>query len=200
MLVRKSATKFALAITFLLAASIAYAQTYTVESGKTAVALSSGFVSALQSLNVTPGVISPTVISSGAASFPVVAGALDLNNLRGEILHSGGLTLADSNTRVRLQSFVIDTTGSKPKITGLVVVNGVLAGRIALFDLQLPAGIKLPLTPSSGGSLSLKGVGVTLDSTAAAALNKVFKVTAFQGGLKIGTASVYVMARSDSAN
>lgn len=200
MFVSKSATKIALAVTFALAASVAYAQTYTVESGKTSVALSSGFVSALHSLNVTPGVIGPTMISSGTASFPVVAGALDLNNLRGEVLHSGGLTLADTNTRVRLQSFVIDTTGSKPMITGLVVANGVMVGRIALFDLQLPSGIKLPLTPASGGTLTLKGVGVNLDSTAAAALNKVFKVTAFQGGLKIGTASVYVMARSDSAN
>ncbi len=182
-------TNFALALTFVFAAGAAIAQTHTIESGKTTVTLSSGFISALQSLHVTPGVIGPTTISGNAAGFPVVAGALDVNNAKGEIIHSGGLTLANSGKRVRLQSYTIDTTGGAPIITGLVTVNGVFLGRLPLFDLQLPSGLKLPLTPS-GDVLVLKGVGVKLDATAAKALNMVFSVSAFQAGLKIGTANV----------
>lgn len=200
MFVQKTFAKVALAITFAFAASIASAQTYTVESGKTTVALNSGFVAALQSLNLTPGVVSPTTFVRGQADFPVVAGALNLNNLRGEVLHSGGLTLAHAKARVRLQSYIIDTTGSKPVITGLVTVNGKLVGRIPLFDLQLPAGIKFPLMPNEAGGLWLKGLAVSLDSTAASALNSVFGVTAFQGGFKIGTATVYALVRSDKGN
>ena len=185
----------AVVITVVLAASAAIAQTHTIESGKTTVTLSAGFVSALQSLHVTPGTIGPTTISGGAASFPVVAGALDVNNAKGEIIHSGGLTLADSAKRVRLQSYTIDTTGAHPLITGLVTVNGTLLGRMPLFDLQLPSGLTLPLKPS-GDVLTLKGVGVTLDGAEAKALNMVFSVSAFQAGLKIGTANVTTVINS----
>jgi len=55
----------------------------------------------------------------------------------------------------------------------------------------LPAGLTLPLNPERGFFLRLEGVGVTLDAQAAAALNSVYSVTAFQGGLDIGTASVF---------
>ena len=186
-----------IAIAFTLAATAAIAQTHTVESGKTTVTLSSGFVSALQSLHVTAGTIGPTSISGGVASFPVVAGAFDVNNAKGEIIHSGGLTLADSAKRVRLQSYTIDTAGTVPMITCLVTVHGVFLGRMPLFDLQLPSGLKFPLQ-ASGDVFSLKGVGVKLDAAVAKALNMVFGVSAFQGGFNVGTANVTTVINSDS--
>ncbi len=197
MRLKSIATSFVLVYALAWATTAAQAQTYTMESGKTSVTLSAGFVSALQSLRVTPGTIGPTKISGGVAGFPVVAGALDLNNAKGEILHSGGLTLANSAKRVRLQSYIIDTTGVSPVITGIVTVNGVILGRIPLFNLQLPSGLKLPLKPS-GDVLTLKGVGVTLNAGAAKALNMVFNVSAFQGGLKIGTANVSAVVNADN--
>jgi len=87
-----------------------------------------------------------------------------------------------------LQSFIIDTT-AKPVITGLVVVNGKLLGRVPLFDLTLPAGFSLPLHLKEN-RLVLKGVGVTLDAQAAGALDAVFHVNAFTAGFPIGTAQV----------
>jgi hypothetical protein len=175
----------------MASANPAFAQdTKTIEGGRTTVALSSGFVSALSSLGVTPGTVSPTLLINGVVNFPVTGGAIDLNTAASQILHSGGLTLTAGQTNVTLQSFIIDTTGA-PVITGLVSVDGKLLGRLPLFDLALPSGITLPLKPVLGQIL-LQGVGVTLDSTAAGALNSVFHVSAFKGGFGIGTAAVIV--------
>lgn len=118
---------------------------------------------------------------------------VDLQTARGEIVHSGGLTLTAGSTEVRLQSFTIDTTGSSPVLTGLVVVNNKLVGRLPLFNLQLRAGITLPLKPSGEGVLRLKGVGVVLTGPAANALNGVYGTTALKGGFGIGTANVYLV-------
>jgi hypothetical protein len=183
----------ALGLVLVLAASAAQANTKTIAFGRTTVTLSSGFVSALQTLGLTPGVVKPTALEDGKADFPVTGGAIDLDTARGEISHSGGLTLTAGSTVVRLQSFTIDTTGASPVLTGLVVVNDSLVGRLPLFNLQLPAGITLPLKPTHEGVLELKGVGVTLTSGAATALNGVFSTNALAGGFGIGTADVYVV-------
>ena len=179
------------AFAILVSANHASAQkTETIEAGRTTVALAPGFVSALESLDVTPGTVSPTRLHNGTVNFPVTGGAIDLDTAVSQILHSGGLTLTAGKTEVTLQSFIIDTT-SAPVITGLASVDGKLLGRLPLFDLALPSGITLPLKPHDG-RIILKGVEVTLDSTAAAALNSVFHVSAFQGGFKIGTAKVTI--------
>lgn len=176
-----------------LTASMAFAQkTRTINYGLTTVRLSDTFTFAIKSLDVTAGTIEPTRIRDGVVGFPVVSGAIDLDTAAGNILHSGGLTLTAGETQVKLQSFIIDTTGSSPAITGLVVVNGKLLGRLALFDLALPSGFSLPLD-ADHGVLQLKGVGVTLDAGAATALNGVFSVNAFAGGLNIGTADVFAI-------
>jgi hypothetical protein len=109
---------------------------------------------------------------------------VDLQTARGEIIHSGGLTLTAGSTEVRLQSFTIDTTGSSPVPTGLVVVNNKLVGWLPLFNLQLPAGITLPLKPSGEGVLRLKGVGVMLTGPAANALNGVLWYHGPEGRLR----------------
>ena len=184
-----------------MAGATTQAQTNTVDYGVTKVILSSGFVSALGTLGLRAGVVGPTRLNNGVADFPVIGGAVDLETAKAQILHSGGLTLSpasapeDSQPTVRLQSFIIDTTGSQPVLTGLVVVKGVLLGRVPLFNLQLPEGITLPLR-TQDGELVLDGVGVTLTSTAAQALNSVFNVTALQGGLAIGTANARIFTSS----
>jgi hypothetical protein len=183
-----------------LASSIADAQTtQTIEAGKTTVTLDSGFVSAASTLGLTLGVIDPSNanLKTGRVSFPAVAGAIDLTTAKGEIIHSGGLTLSAGTTVVRLQSFTIDTTGASGGLvlTGLVTVNGMLLGRLPLFNIQLPEGFAVPLQASKGGFLRLKGVGLTLTATAAGALNGVFHVNALPttGMFPIGTAKVSVL-------
>jgi hypothetical protein len=139
--------------------------------------------------------VGPTQLRDGVVNFPLTGGAVDLDTAKAQILHSGGLTLAPASSpesaepTVRLESFIIDTTGSAPVITGLVIVKGALIGRVPLFNLQLPAGIKLPLK-TQDGQLVLDGVGVTLTSTAAHTLNSVFNVTTLKGDFHIGTAKV----------
>jgi hypothetical protein len=180
-----------MALAMLVSANHASAQkTETIEGGRTTVALAGGFLSALESLGVTPGTVSPTRLHNGTVNFPVIGGAIDLDTAVSQILHSGGLTLTAGPTKVTLQSFIIDTTGA-PVITGLVSVDGKLLGRLPLFDLALPGGITLPLKPREG-RIILKRVGVTLDSTAAGALNTVFHVSAFRGGFNVGTAKVII--------
>jgi len=190
---RHLAKTMILGLTLALATSAVQAQTKTIGFGQTSVALSSGFVSALHTLGLTPGVVRPSDFGDGKVTFPVMGGAFDLQTARGEISHAGGLTLTASSTEVRLQSFTIDTTGPSPVLTGLVVVDDKLVGRVPRFNLQLPAGLSLPVKPSSERVLHLKGVGLTLTSTAAAALNGVFKTNALAAGFEIGTANVYVV-------
>jgi len=172
----------------VLAAGLPAQQTKTLFAGRTSVRLSSTFTTALTDLGVSVGRVFPTEVENGAVGFPVTGGAIDLETASGNILHSGGLTLKAGDTKVALQSFIIDTT-AKPVITGLVVVNGKLLGRVPLFDLTLPAGFSLPLHLKEN-RLVLKGVGVTLDAQAAGALDAVFHVNAFTAGFPIGTAQV----------
>jgi len=143
-------------------------------------------VTALQTLGVTPWTIAPSRLRTAGANFPVTGGAVDLKSLKGEIIHSGGLTLTAGKTQVRLQGFTIDTSGTAPLLTGLVTANGVLLGRVPLFDINLSgASVRV-----NDGILTITGVGLTLDKAAAAALNHVFDVKAFTSGLPIGTAKV----------
>jgi len=131
MLIDKLKTTLAMTFVLALACTSALAQkTETVGAGVTSVKLSGDFVGALQSLGVKPGTVEPTKLFHGRVTFPVIGGAIDLKTLKGEIIHSGGLTLTAGNTQVRLQAFTIDTTGAGPVLTGLVVVNGALLGRV----------------------------------------------------------------------
>jgi hypothetical protein len=184
--------KTAVIAAFCVAGTAALAQqTETIDSGVTAVKLSSEFTGALSTLKVAVGTVPGTHVADGYASFPIIGGAIDLQTASGNILHSGGLTLTAGSTEVRLQSFTIDTTGSTPVITGLVVANNKLVGRVTLFDLAFPAGFSTPIKADDLFQLVLLNVNVTLSSEAATALNGVFQVSAFKEGLPIGVARVY---------
>jgi hypothetical protein len=178
------------------AATLGAQQTNTVGTGLTSVTLSSGFVSALKTLDVTPGVVAPTTIAGAVATFPVIGGALDLDSGLGNILHNGGLTLTAGRTVVVLQSFIIDTTGASPVLTGLVSANGKLVGRLPLFNVIAPAGASAPVM-AKNGKLSLSGATLTLTAGAASTLNSVFSVSAFVPNFPIGTATVTVAVRAD---
>jgi hypothetical protein len=174
-----------------LASAGAFAQVVVTQSGQTSVKLSKGFLGALGTLGVTPGVLNPTTLSpKGTVTFPITGGALDAQSAAGQITHSGGLTLTAGNTTVAIQNFTIDTTGASPVIYGIASVNGTVAGVLPLFNLQLPASFKLPIRPIGGVYVNLGGVKVTLSSAAAGTLNSVFGITALQGGLQIGFADV----------
>jgi hypothetical protein len=174
-----------------LATTAVAAPTQSVAYGDTSVKLDPIFVGALTSLKVTPSAIGYAHLRDGVASFPVTDGDFDFGTAKGEITHAGGLKLTAGTTVVELRDFNIDTSGAKAVLTGKVIANDNFAARITLFDLALPA-LTLPLaTPPRGwSSLKVPGVKVTLNAGAAAALNGVFNVTAFTGGIPIGEATV----------
>jgi hypothetical protein len=162
--------------------------------GKTSVTLSSDFVNALTTLQVTPGTIGSGRLKQGVASFPIVSGAGDLGTVKLEVNHRGGLSLKGGATTVELTDYSITNLDGKPVLTGLVKANDNLVGRIPLFNLALTSAPKA--TSIHGATqINLNGVGVTLAKPAADALNSVFNVTAFKEGLKIGTAKVNGLAR-----
>lgn len=190
-------TLSAVALTFVVALAFA-GPTRVITGGTTQVKLSDEFLGALGALGLSANIIEPGRIFGAAGSafiaFPIPSGDLDLGTAKGEINHLGGLTLSTQTTTVRLRNFVIDTTGAKPVLTGLVVVNGDVVARLPLFDLQLPRDLRLPLPDVK--ILSLRGVGVTLNATAAGALNSVFGVNAFVEGFPIGIAtSAFTLGR-----
>ena len=172
----------------------AFAQSPNVVTGTTYVTFSKSFVTAAQSLGLSLGTVSPTEVVQGTAGFPITGGALEIDNAKGEILHNGGLTIRAGSTTVRLQDYVIDTTGASPVITGLVVVDGKVLGRVPLFNVLLPANFTLPLRPKNG-ILDVKYPKLTLTSTAATALNQVFGTTAFKSGFYIGFARIIALVR-----
>lgn len=164
-------------------------------SGFTSVRLSSDFVGALGALEIAPSRIFPGRIIGGTAVFPITSGNLEADNLRGEILHSGGLKLTKNDTTVKLQSFIIDTTGESIVLTGLVSANGTVVGRIPLFDLQLTNNLENWRVNLR--RFRLNNVFITLRPEAANALNAVFETDAFVPGFSIGTGFVRGIAFID---
>ena len=198
MSVKKIVAPLTLMVVLALASVSAMAQnTRIFWFGTTNVNLSSEFLGALQTLNVTPGVIAPTQLAGTQVNFPVIGGAIDLDTALGNIEHSGGLTLTAGNTILAIQNLTIDTTGKAPVITGLAVLNGAVVGRITLFDLVLPSNFKLPIHEYFGRALYLKDVTVNLDAGAAATLNEIFGTNAFTGGINIGTATVEALTSKE---
>ena len=178
------------------------APTAVFTGGATSVTLDEGLTTALDTLGVTVGVSDPgTIDDDGVISFPIVAGALDSETSIGDISHSGGLTFSseDGTIVVDLLSFMIDNTSGisdveivlpgvpqGPKMTGLAGLNDDLAGRFALFNMDLTDAI----ADVSETDVTITGVGLTLTAVGAAALNQAFAVDAFTPGFVIGTADV----------
>lgn len=155
-------------------------------TGLTNVRLSNGFVLAAQSLNIDVMSSTRIRIRRGIASFPITGATIDGTTLRGEILHSSGLIFERGSAAVKIDRFAIDTTGAQPIITGLASANGSVVGRIPLFNLDLSNA----QVSANGPFISIAGVGVTLRSEAAGALNAVFETDAFVEGFNIGNANV----------
>ena len=176
-------------LAFTNVAAIA-APTEATSGGNTSVLLAPSFLSALTSLGVAPGPVEPGRIFSRKtgviAAFPITAGEIDLGALKGEIDHAGGLSLSAGKTKVELTSFIVDLTSAAPVLTGLVIVNDNLVGRLPLFDLNVAAsGVS-----AKQQLLKVNNVTVTLTDQAAQALNGVFNINALAKGLPIGTATV----------
>lgn len=168
-------------------------------TGTTKVTFASAFSSTLNTLGVKLSPQFPARIKDGTAEFPVSSGQLDLDSLKGEVDHTGGVTLNAGGIMVSLTDFVIDTTGKCPVITALVSTNQSIVGRIALFNVDLA---QKPEVKSLGaiGNFKIKNAGLKLTAKAATVLNLAFDVTAFNSELPVGTAMANAFTYNPSFN
>ena len=172
-----------------------------IPGGDTAVTLDAGFVSALGTLGLTPGVTGTATLdgTTGVVDFPITGGTVTLYDresgyrpwVQGVVFHDGsGLTLAAGGTTVELSNFVIDP-GKPARLFGDVTVNGELAAPNApLFNLD-GSTLSAP-TMGADGSAVLDGTTVKLSDEAAGLLNSTFETDALAGGLVIGTSTITV--------
>ena len=172
-----------------------------IPGGDTAVTLDAGFVSALGTLGLTPGVTGTATLdgTTGVVDFPITGGTVTLYDresgyrpwVQGVVFHDGsGLTLAAGGTTVELSNFAIDP-GKPARLFGDVTVNGELAAPNApLFNLD-GSTLSAP-TMGADGSAVLDGTTVKLSDEAAGLLNSTFKTDALAGGLVIGTSTITV--------
>ena len=174
------------------------AQIDQLSGRSTAVALDAGFVSALESLKLTPAPVGDAKISeAGTASFPITGGNVTYYKpgsispyVQGSIDHSdSGLSLTGGGKTVELTDFVVDP--GKSVLTGTVTVDGKEAAANApLFFLD---GRTLePLEAKDNGTAVLQGTTVKLKAEAAELLNQTFEVDALKEGLEIGVATITV--------
>ncbi|MEJ7689713.1 MAG: hypothetical protein WKF76_04385 [Nocardioidaceae bacterium] len=163
----------------------------------TQVTLDQGFVDALTSLKLTPGVVGDATLKGGAVSFPITGGNVTYYKpgsidpyVTGLIEHNGsGLSLTAGKTVVELTNFEVDPGSSK--LFGDVIVNGKEAAPHAqLFNLD---GRTLkPLQTGPNNTAILEGTKVTISEAAAGLLNQTFKTDAVKKGLLVGVAKITV--------
>lgn len=169
-------------------------------SGKsTSVALDSGFVTALGSLQVAPSPSGTATLKDGVASFPITGGNVTVYKpgdvdpyVQGKVMHQGsGLKLTKGDTVVQIDNFVVDP-GNPATLTGRVQANGsVVAPSTVLFDLD-GSTLQPVSTQADAGTATLTGTTVKLSAGAATALNGAFKTDALKGGTTIGIATIVV--------
>ena len=164
----------------------------------TAVALDSGFVEALGTLELEPGTLGEAELTqAGSLVFPITGGNVTYYKpgsispyVQGEINHEGsGFSLTGGGKTVELTDFVIDP--GKSVLTGTVSVDGEVAAESApLFFLD---GRTLePLQANDNGTAVLEGTTVKLKQEAADLLNETFGTDALEAGLVIGVAKITV--------
>lgn len=166
----------------------------------TSVALDTGFLDALTSLDVTPAPVGDADLKGTDISFPITGGDVTYYDpassvrpyVQGVINHDGSglsLTAAKGGPEVELTDFVIDPGTST--LTGTVSVDGKEAATDALL-FNLDGTTLEPLISNDDGSATLTGTTVLLSDDAATLLNDTFGIEDLKGGLVIGVSTITV--------
>ena len=184
---------FALACTASFAQAQTPSQTPSVDFGRTTVQLSTSFVTSIQGLGAVITDLHNNPLQDNAFTVRATGGALDLTTSAGEVEHTGGLLVNAAGTIIRIQNLTLDTSNpTNLVITAAFIVNDHFAARLALFNVQPPAGLTLPLQLQAG-VLQVNGLVLTLAPATASALNTVLGGQYVQAGTNIGTANAYVV-------
>ena len=164
--------------------------------GTTAIKLDQGFVDALTSLKLTPGVVDGAKLEEGSLIFPITGGNVTYFKpgtvkpyVIGQIQHeASGLSLTAGDTKVELTNFNVDPGISR--VYGDVTVNGKVAATSAfLFQLR---GATLKPLQAEGNTAILEGTKVFISPVAAGLLNKTFNTDAVTKDLLVGVAKITV--------
>ena len=163
----------------------------------TQVKLDQGFVDALGTLKLTPGVVGTATLTDGVLSFPITGGNVTYYTpgsvspyVTGMIDHEGsGISLTDGKTKVDLTNFVVDPGTSK--LYGKVSANGkVVVEKAYLFNLD--GSTSKPLQTGPNNTAILEGTTVLISPDAAELLNSTFNTTAVTDELVVGIAKITV--------
>lgn len=166
----------------------------------TQVTLDQGFVDALGSLELTPGVLGGATLTDGVLAFPITGGNVDYYDpeedyrpyVQGTVEHDGsGISLTGGETVVELTDFRIDPGTSQ--LFGTVTANGEEVGQdIYIFTLD---GTTLnPLETDADGNAVLEGTTVLISPDAAGLLNDTFGTDAVTDELVVGIAKITAKA------
>lgn len=168
-------------------------QTRSVDFGRTTVQLSTSFLNSIQGLGAVITDLKNNPLQNNSFTVRATGGSLDLTTSAGEIQHTGGLLINAAGTMIRIQNLTLDTSNpTNLVITADYIVNDHFASRIALFNVQPPAGLTLPLQLQSG-VLQVNGLVLALAPATASAINTVLGGQYVQAGANIGTANAYVV-------
>jgi hypothetical protein len=166
----------------------------------TQVTLDAGFVEALTTLGLTPGVIGGATLTDGVLAFPITGGNVDYYDpeedyrpyVQGSIEHDGsGISLTAGETVVELTDFRIDPGTSQ--LFGTVTANGAEVGQ-DIFIFNLDGTTLNPLEEDAEGNAVLEGTTVLVSSDAAALLNDTFNTDAVTDELVVGIAKITAAA------
>jgi hypothetical protein len=189
----KAALFIALACTPTLVLAQTPSQTPSVDFGRTTVQLGDSFINSIQGLGAVITDLQNNPLKNNAFTVRATGGALDLTTSTGEIEHTGGLLVNAAGTILRIQNLTLDTSNpTGVVITAQFIVNDHFVSRLALFNVQPPAGLTLPLQLQSG-VLQVNGLVLTLAPATASAINTVLGGQYVQAGTNIGTANAYVV-------
>jgi hypothetical protein len=168
----------------------------------TQVTLDAGFLEALTTLGLTPGVTGTATLdaATGTLAFPITGGNVDYYDpeedyrpyVQGEINHEGsGITLTAGDIVVGLSDFDIDPGTSR--LTGTVTANGEEVGQ-DIFIFNLDGTTLNPLAEDADGNAVLEGTTVLVSSDAADLLNSTFGTDAVTDELVVGIAKITAKA------
>lgn len=158
------------------------AATYVaLKGGATTLRLNPGTAQALTDNGISVAPASEARVKGGGIAFPIQGGLLNAKTLAGKVTHSGGLTFTAGGKDLTIRDFTINT--KKKQLSAYVDEAG---ARIPVLNLNL-GKIKVEVTKKH---LTVRNVKAKLTAAAAGALNSYYSTSLFQGGLKIGTATL----------
>lgn len=196
----KLSLRLAAAVLALAPVFAAAQQGQTIAYGRTTLHYSAGFQQTLGSLGLTVTDLYSNPLPGGTAVFPITEGVVDLQTGVGEVTSSGGNLFLSGANVIKLQNLVLDLSNpATPMITGIFVVNGLVLPREPIFNLQLPAGFTLPLTPQNGVE-AVSGFGATLAPAAVATVNHLFGGDVLQNNIPVGTVDLYTVLAVSGSN